>query len=99
MSDQENSGPDNSDDDDRTMSTKIDDMEERMDVQDEDIQALREDLEDQMDVLDSRIREIESGAADVESARKLFDYILDVEEQISTLRDRLEAAIQEGTQD
>lgn len=82
-------------DDDRNMSTKIDDMEERIDVHDEDIMELREDLEDQLDSLDVRIRRIESGAANVESARKLHDYILDVESKISTLRDRLEAAIDE----
>jgi predicted nucleic acid-binding Zn-ribbon protein len=93
------SGSSNGDDDDRSMSTKLGDMEDRIDVQDEEIRALREDLETQIDVLDSRIREIESGAADVETARKLFEYILALEEQISTLKGRLEAAIDEGPED
>lgn len=95
MTEQEDSSQ-NGGDGDRSMSTKIDDMEERIDVHDEDIQELQEDLEDQLDLLDSRIRQIESGAADVESARLLFDYILDVEEQMSTMRERLETTLDEG---
>jgi hypothetical protein len=85
--------------DDRSMWTKIADMEERMDGQDPDIRALRADLAARLDVLIGRIRQIDSGAVDVDSARTLSDYLLEVEGERSTLRERYETAIGDGAED
>lgn len=96
----EDSGPhEGGEDGNRSMSGKIDDMEARIDDHDQDIREVREDLEAHLDVLDSRIRTIESGATNIDSARKLYDYIVDVEAQISSLRDRLETALEDETPD
>jgi predicted KAP-like P-loop ATPase len=88
-------GPENSEDVKRKLSDKVDNMTERMDDQDAKIEQLREELGEDLDVLHSRIENVKSEASRVESTEEMYEYMVDIEEQLFAIKERLKDAMDE----